>query len=319
MRTRTVAVLLFSMLAACAGNAAQDDADTTSADISTDKLKLQASALLPIDEVSGLGQRTTGGKTQYMAIGDSSWTILTFDIGQSGTPENLQQHDTSSLFGSGDSQWEAIAGDASGKVFVESEDQATISVLNSAMSKVEHTISLTIPKDHPLYHSWQADPNSRGEGMVLMNNGHILIAKEKGPSALIEFALKGEAASGWDPSLALAKSASFKVPSGTTSEMQPVAFWELKTDSGQIMGDISELTTLDDGTLYMLTDQGRAIAKPEKTLSPSENKIDLKQAWDLPKEADKPEGLVIVNGSPFVTCDLHKVSDPSWFSISAIQ
>ena len=93
-----------------------------------------------------LVERTNSGKKHYMGIGRFR-SILTFAVACiDGTPTNLEQHDTSSLFGSGDSQWEAIAGEVcSRRVRGQRHDDRRA---DSGLTKVVHTISLTIPKDH---------------------------------------------------------------------------------------------------------------------------------------------------------------------------
>lgn len=318
MRTVLLPLLFLSaatVMAGCAGSDGEDGTAAATADLSETKVSVEKSASLGLNEVSGLGVRTVSGKPQYMAIGDSSTTLLTFNIGSDGKPTSIKKNDLSAIFGKGESQWEAVAGDSSGKVFLENESEATVSILDADL-KLKHVITLTLPDDSPLKRSWDRDENSRGEGMLLLSNGHILIAKEKGPSAIIEFAPKGEDAKGYTPGMQL--KGAFKVPSGDKSEFVAVKSWELKASAINLVGDISDLTVDADGTLIALSDQSRAIARIEKELSVDEDKIDVKQLWDLPKEVDKPEGIQLVNGKPFVACDLRKDDDISFFSISAL-
>src|SRR6185295_10291274 len=107
-----------SVMVGCAGS---DDeaAAASSADLSETKVTVENSASLGLNEVSGLGVRTVAGKPQYMAIGDSSTTMLTFNIGSDGKPTSIKKNDLSKIFGSGESQREAVTGDSSGKVFLE--------------------------------------------------------------------------------------------------------------------------------------------------------------------------------------------------------
>lgn len=315
--TRALLPLLFLSAAAvaCAGSTGSDESAEGAADLSSGKAAVEASAALPLNEVSGLGVRTVNGKPQYLAIGDSSTTLVTFNVGAEGTPTSVKSNDLSAIFPDSNSQWEAVAGDSSGHVFIESEGEATISVLSTDL-KLQHLIHLTVPKDNPLSSSWDRDDNSRGEGMLLLSNGHILIAKEKGPPALMEFAPKGEAAAGYSPALAL--KGAFEYPSGSESEFVAVKNWELKSSVARLIGDISDLTLDADGAIMLLSDQSRAIARIEKELSVDEEKVDLKAIWNLPRQVDKPEGLQLINGKPIVSCDLKKATDISFFSISAL-
>lgn len=316
---RALSSLLYLMISAgmvgCAGASEAGVAVEAASDLTTHRVTIENSASLPLKEVSGLGVRTVGGEPQYLAIGDSSWALLTFDIGPDGVPVNVKKNDLKSQFGGGDSQWEAVAGDAAGNVFVMSEGDATISVLDASL-KLSHVIHLTVPPDSSLSPSWERDDNSRGEGMVLLSNGHILVAKEKGPSALMEFAPKGSHAEGYTP--ALQPKGTFATPSGTSSEFVVVKSWELKASAARLIGDISDLTIDAEGALVLLSDQSRAIARIERELSVDEEKIDVKEIWELPREVDKPEGLQLVNGKPFVACDLSSSSATSFFAISAL-
>lgn len=315
MLRRALSLLLLTC-AACAGSSGAETADSDISAIETVKVNVESSAVLPLKEISGLGVRTVSGKPSYLAISDSATTLVTFGIDKDGNPSNVEKRDLKGIFGGGDSQWEAVAGDSAGRVFIMSEAEGTISVLSKDF-KLDHVITLTMPDDHDLFSAWDRDENSRGEGMLLLANGHILVAKEKGPAAIIEFAPKGTTAEGYTPELAL-KNRAFKTPSGKESEFEPVAYWELKTNAARLIGDISDLTTDADGTLIVLSDQSRAMARLERELSVDEGKIDLKAVWDLPREVEKPEGLTIVNGKPFVACDLAGATETSFFSISAL-
>lgn len=318
MRPSLLPLLFLSasaVLVGCAGGDDGEPAAEAAADLSSAKVSVESRGSLPLNEISGLGTRTVGGKPQYLAIGDSSTTVVTFGIGDDGLPTNVKKNDLKSQFGNGDSQWEAIAGDSSGKVFIMSEGEATISVLDADL-KLKHVMNLTLPKDSPLYTSWDRDENSRGEGMLLLSNGHVLVAKEKGPTALIEFAPKGQAAAGYTPALAL--KGAFKVPSGESSELVAVKSWELKASAARLIGDISDLTLDQDGSILVLSDQSRAIGRIERELGVDEDKVDLKAIWDLPREVDKPEGLQLVNGTPFIACDLSSADATSFFGISAL-
>ncbi|MBX3227258.1 MAG: SdiA-regulated domain-containing protein [Labilithrix sp.] len=313
---RTVLPLLFCCAVGCAGSSDDAAYATDEGALTLTKIAVEDSAALPLEEVSGLGVRTINGKPQYLAVSDSSTTLVTFALGPNGLPKDVAEHKLKRIFGGGESQWEAVAGDASGRVFIMSEAEGTISVLSKGL-ELDHVITLSIPEDHPLYAAWERDENSRGEGMLLLENGHILVAKEKGPAALVEFAPKGEDAAGYTPELAL-KNRAFEVPAGEESVFEAVAFWELKTSAARLIGDISDLAVDANGTIILLSDQSRAIARIERELSVDERKIDLKALWELPRKVDKPEGLVIVGGKPFVASDLPRADALSFFALSAL-
>jgi hypothetical protein len=310
-----IAVAFGLAAAACAG--ASDDAVASAEDDLTEaKLGVASQAALPVAEVSGLGRRTVGGNASYLAVPDAEPTLVTFDVDARGKPSKVAKHDLSSLFGGGASQWEAVAGDSSGSVFILTEASDTISVLAPDLKRIVHTIQLSIPKGHALSKDWKSDANSHGEGMVLLANGHVLVVKEKNPVALIEFAVDGEVAQGYDASLALADRA-FKRPSGASSTMSPVHHWLLKSSQLSAIADVSEVAVDADGRLLLLSDQGRSLVRVERGLRADEDKMDIKSIYRLPAAVDKPEGLVMAGGVPLVGIDQQDVGD-SLFTLEAL-
>jgi len=256
------------------------------------------------------------GKPSYLAVPDAEPALLTFEVSGAGNASKITKHDLSGLFGNGASQWEAVAGDGSGAVFILAEASDKISVLDADLKKIVHTIQLSVPKSHALSKAWQDDANSHGEGMVLLSNGHVLVVKEKDPVALIEFAVDGEAAQGYDASLALGDRA-FKLPRGASSTMTPVHHWLLKASQVSAIGDVSELAVDTDGRLLLLTDQGRSVVRVERGLRADEDKMDIKALYKLPSAVDKPEGLVMASGIPLVAID-QKNAGESLFSLDAL-
>jgi uncharacterized protein YjiK len=298
-------LLLGAAAAACSGADAGEADDATGADaaeVVEARIKVAKTARLPIAEVSGLGRRLVAGKASYLAVSDATTTLVTFDVDSNGKASRITPHDLSAVFGRGRPQWEAVAGDAKGSVFLLAEATDKISVLDSKLERVVHTIQLSIPRDHALSREWRDDANSHGEGMMLLANGHILVIKEKNPVALIEFGVEGEAAEGYRAELALGDG-TFKLPRGASSTMTPLHHWVLKAADMRTVSDVSELAVEADGRLLILSDQGRAVVRVERGLRPDEDKLDLKTLYKLPSEVDKPEGLVMAGAIPMVAID----------------
>jgi len=316
-------LLSFFVLAAIAATAAcqsgdGDDAHGTSEGAVRDgDLKVQERASLPVDEVSGLGRRLVGGAPQYLAVSDVKPRLLTFDLTAGGKVKRVESHDLAEVVGSRDApQWEAVAGDARGAVFLLAEASDEILVLAPDLESVETRIRLVIPDGHPLRRDWRADANSRGEGMPLLSNGHILVVKEKGPVAVVEFAPEGAAAEGYRADLALGDREFPGLQAGST-KMVATKHWDLKSSDVDRVSDVSELAVEADGRLLLLTDQGTAIARVERGLRPDEQKVDIKSLHPLPPAVEKPEGLLIANGLPIVASDLQQRGD-SLFTLTAL-
>ncbi|MCW5837565.1 MAG: SdiA-regulated domain-containing protein, partial [Labilithrix sp.] len=221
-------------------------------------------------------------------------------------------------FGERASQWEAVAGDGAGRVFVLAESTSTISVLAPDLARVTHRLRLAIPKEHPLASAWKADANSRGEGLVLLSNGHVLVAKEKRPSAVVELGPKGSAAEGFRPELALGDGA-FPLPKEGDSELVPLKHWLLKDKDTRLIGDVSDLAVDAEGRLFLLSDQGRAVARVERVLDVDESKIDLKAVYALPPRVAKPEGLAFAHGQAFVATDGKDVDADALFGLEPLD
>ena len=303
MRPRVVLLSLTLLaLAACSEEDAAAVADGAGEELKEGSIAVESRSALPIAEVSGLGRRRVAGKTSYLAVSDSSPILVTFEVGSRGGVSTVEKHDLSALVGSGAPQWEAVAGDGAGNVFLLAEASDRITVIDSALQTVKHTMEIAIPNSHPLSKAWSRDPNSRGEGMVLLSNGHVLVVKEKDPVAILELAPVGTAAEGYSADLALGDRA-FTLPRGSTSTLVPVHHWLLKDSQTKLASDVSELAVDVDGRLLLLSDQDRSVLRVERGLRPDEDKADLKSVFRLPGAVDKPEGLVLADGMPLVAID----------------
>ncbi len=314
----TVAIFsLIASLASCGGGASEPGVGSAESNLAPARLGTVDSVPLPITEVSGLGQRIIGHATSYLAVGDASTTLVSFTIGSGHRISNLDTHDLSDLFGSGASQWEAVAGDGEGRVFLLTESTNTITVLDKDLGRVLHTIKLSVPSGHPLASDWAADENSRGEGMVLLSNGHIIVAKEKSPPCLVEFAAPNAGPEGYRADLALG-ARPFPLPQGASTELVATKHWILKDRDAAWLSDISDLAVDEENRLLLLSDQGRAIARIERTLDPTEAKIDVKAIFSLPSGVEKPEGLAFGGTEPFVATDGKNEENDALFEIEAL-
>lgn len=315
---RRLLVLAPSLLvAACATDASDDEGSGAEDALTTERIGTVGSVRLPIKEVSGLGQVRVGQRTTYLAVGDATPALVTFSIAQNGRISGVQTHNLSNLFGDGPSQWEGVAGDGDGRVFVLTEASSTITVLDRDLRQIVHRIKLEVPASHPLRAAWRADANSRAEGMILLANGHILVAKEKWPAALVELGPRGSQPEGYRPDLALGDRP-FSLGSGAETNLVVLKHWLVKDRDARILTDISDLALDDQNRLLLLSDQGRAIARIERQLDPTEAKIDVKAIFKLPSTVEKPEGLTFAHGRPFVATDGKNVDKDALYEIETL-
>ena len=97
------------------------------------------------------------------------------------------------------SQWEAVAVDGKESVCMLSETHAEITCHGHRLRHAKGVFTLDVSGIPALDSAWKAQPNSRGEGMLLMKKGHVLVLKEKKPSLLIEFGPEGDQPVGYGP------------------------------------------------------------------------------------------------------------------------
>lgn len=264
---------------------------------------------IPLAEVSGLGLRSYLGQRQLIAIGDAELTLATAVLPSSVKPSELSftRHDLAALFAfSPPSQWEAVAADSSGRVFLLEENPGAVFVVSADLSELLHTFELRVEDDGPqwkrdLAGAWEAETNSRGEGIALGAQGHLLVLKEKRDPCVVEFAPQGEAPAGLSAPLL----EPFPLPDTERSELVPVRLWEFASTARDVLPDMSDLFIAGDGRLYVVSGDGRAIGRVREFLDPSDDgKLHLDAAWKLPKEIANPEGLVLLEDEePWVASD----------------
>ena len=255
---------------------------------------------IPIKEVSALAARRRGNQLRVIAVGDRTWHIT----GATYDPETgftgWQKLDLSAVDGwplpAGDSQLEAIAVDGGALVVLLREDPPVALVADTDAKQLLAEISLTAPTGSPLAGHWD-DPSSRGEGLVLLRGGRLLVAKEKRPAALVEFGPVGSVAKGLSQDDFLVPEESWESPTGKVDYVA-TAMWTLDGEAKEALADLSALAVSRNRFLWLLSDkagdQGRLSLKTP--LSPDGGTIkQLDAVWRLPKKTKKPEGIVALD------------------------
>jgi uncharacterized protein YjiK len=134
----------------------------------------------------------------------------------------------------------------------------------------------------------------RAEGVVLLNNGHVLIAKEKEPPLILELGKRHDRAEGMQPDLLLDSLGEYPLPNERTTIFDLLTTWRL--DEGSEITDISDMAPRPDDRLYLLSDESRCIARVQTRVSRGESMLSVVDMWKLPDELQQPEGLVIMGG-----------------------
>jgi hypothetical protein len=259
---------------------------------------------VPLSEVSGLGQRRmSDGAREILAVGDQQFEVVIIRPND----EEWQHRNVSLAFAlegkrAESSEWEAADGDATGRVFLLQESPSRVYIARRDLDHIERVIDLKLDAPQRRDLNWDADSNARAEGLVLMANGHVLVAKEKDPPLILEFGRRADDAAGVQPTLLLGSLGEFPVPDKPTTAFEVLATWHL--DQGAGITDISDIAAGPDDRLYLLSDESRCIARVETSVSRGETAVDVVEIWELPEEIQQPEGLVLMeNMIPIVAID----------------
>jgi hypothetical protein len=204
-----------------------------------------------------------------------------------------------------DPQIEAICVDGAGRVLLLQEIPARVELVDFAARRVASSIALEVPMRHPLADAWADPDGSRGEGAVLLRNGHLLIAKEKDPPAFIEFGPAGEAPSGFHAGAGLAEGARWDVAEGELV-FTALQWWEPGGSLADGCEDFSDLEVGPDGRLYVLSDKSRSVARLD-VLDRDGGPARADRIWRIDGLDGKPEGLAFSpQGRAIVALDTRK-------------
>ncbi len=260
-----------------------------------------------LEEISGACVKDVkpDGSYKVLLVGDRSFVVseLSIDSNDLVTEKTI---DIKTIVDSDDkrstSQWEAIACDRQGQVHILDEDPGTIYVLDPDLTQLKQVIDLKYKRNDP--EGWRDEPNSRGEGMLLLKNGHILVLKEKLPSLIVEFGPKEQLPEGMSKDLLVSNTSDFPIAATKKINFYPLKIWEFNDDALSIMKDFSEITVGPNHKVYVLSQESKKFARIEATLRVDENRVALRTVFDLPNSIKKPEALAIApNFLPIVVSD----------------
>jgi hypothetical protein len=250
---------------------------------------------IPLSEVSGLGQRRAGASNEVLAVGDQRFDVI-IAIVNGGGDWRFKKVSLASMLENAraekSSEWEAADGDATGRVFMLQESPSRVYVIDRAFQQVEQRIDLNLDVSQRRELNWDADTNERAEGLVLLKNGHLLVAKEKEPPLLLEFGPGGDRAMGVRGDLLFDSLGEYPLGEEPHTTFELLTTWRLADDA--VIADISDMAAGPDDHLYLLSDESRCIARIQANGSGGDSTISLAEVWELPEEMQQPEGLVIL-------------------------
>ena len=151
-----------------------------------------------------------------------------------------------------DFQIEAVCADGRGRIFLRQDTPPRVELIDPKASKVVASIDLAVEEPAEIARSWSDPKGSRGEGMVLLPGGHMLVAKEKKPTALMEFGPPNSRSRGLIRGGALPQGQRWPITRASSVRCSR----DLAPDKAlaKTCGDFSDLEIGPDGFLYLLSD-----------------------------------------------------------------
>lgn len=274
------------------------------------ELGVERTADIPLREVSGLCLANIGGAHRVMAIGDSTTRLAHAVMSEQLEWTTVDLAELLKDLDEDDPQLEGITADGSGCVLLLQEGPARAVAIDTSHERRVCVLHLEVTGSTELARSWRDDGTSRGEAIVLMHDGHLLVAKEKRPPALIEFGPAGDSPLGITPTSLLAHDGTFAVPQGAETTYIALAVWLLDDEAASALGDISDAAVGPDGRLYLLSDQSASIARAAWPAAPATDRIGVDEVWAIEDEPEKAEGLAILpDGRAVVALDTKHAGD----------
>ena len=258
---------------------------------------IEDSARLDLDELSALATRPGG---ELVGVSDASFRIA---VGRSeplkGVKLSPSLEDLVSDLShepENGSQWEGVAADGGGRVFVLQEHAGRrrpshVFALTDSLDGLYAAIALTVADDGASWkEKWLADPNARGEALVLLRDGHVLVIKQKDPVRLIEFGPLGSSARGLGAARFLGADARFEIAPGALAEYEPLESWRFD-------GPLESINdaAVAGGELYVVSRSSRTIARLAAEVAPCDESVAVAATWALPDAVGEPEGLVLLD------------------------
>jgi hypothetical protein len=276
-----------------------------------ERLRVRRVVHVPLREVSGIClRRGRNGRMFFIAVGDQVAKIAWFSQPR-GDGDRIDWHTRSiaklsgSMLPKRDPQIEAVCADGIGRVLLLQETPPRAELIDPKALKVVASIDLAVEGREQIARAWSDPKGSRGEGVVLLPGGHLLVAKEKKPAAFIEFGPAHSRSLGLVRGGALASGERWPIKKGH-HRFVALAVWLPDKTLAKTCTDFSDLEIGADGHLYLLSDKSSTIARLDD-LPAGGGTAALLDAWRLGNLDGKPEGLTFTaQGHAIVGLDTRK-------------
>lgn len=281
-------------------------------------LRVLTRAALPLPELSGLAVRRGGRGRELLCVGDREQALLTVPLRAGGTPGRASRRDLEGLAGdAGPSGFEGVACDGAGRVLVLQEGPSRVLVLAAGLASLEAVVELAVAPGQPGFgREWADDENARGEGLLLMARGHLLVAKQKAPVCLIEFGPPGDAPLGVRPRTMLPAGHGLALPRrprGGTIGYGVLGWWVPSGRDADRIESANDLALDAEGRVLLVSSRSRRIARMGRPLDPVSHEARIDDDWRLPdlpgRGRPRPEALCVVPEAVYVGLDSRDAGD----------
>jgi hypothetical protein len=279
-------------------------------------LSVISSAALPLEEVSGFAVREHDGARELLCVGDHDHDLLVVPLGEGAAVGEAARHDLRRLAPDpGASGFEGVACDGAGRVLVLQEGQSRVLVLDRHLDRLEGVFDLVVARDQPGFgEGWAQEDNARGEGLLPMRGGHLLVVKQRDPVCLIEFGPPGEAPLGIGPQTLLGPGGRLAPPAPEGGGRHAVlAWWPLSPRWAERVQSANDLALDDRGRLLILSSRSRRIARIATPLDPDAPEAAVEDDWRVPElpggGRSRPEALCLVPDAVLVGYDARDGGD----------
>lgn len=265
---------------------------------------------IPMSEVSGLTAFVDPETHQGVmaAVGDHGSDIAVIKVNQGDNPSvailslksilkvfddecRSKHHPACEGDERWDRQWEGIGRDGRNHWVILREQPPALIMIDEKGESVKGAVALNFETLSKLRPGQSFGADALGEGLVLLKNGHVLVAKENDPPVLIEFGPAGDAPFGLNSLSLLGSTDPFALGgAGEVTKYEPLQIWDVNIGNGC---DLSELAIAANQSLYGMSDTCRriyALKFPEA----GEKSIKILESWGLGEGMKNPEGLVVL-------------------------
>ena len=287
-----------------------------------DRLAIRTSWHVRLDEVSALALRSrgAGAPVDLLGVSDKSGSLFVGTTDPSGA-EHLSDDLSETVSDwtwdpEAGSQWEGLATDGAARVLVlhehagNREAPSHVFGFGPDLDRLLLVVKLVVDDraGSRWRESWRKDKDARGEALVLLRDGHLLVAKQKAPIRLIEFGPRGAKAGGIGSSSFLPSDKRFRWPSERVVEYEALDSWGVSDDDEKRLQSVNDLAVFD-GELYAISRESRVVARLQ--LHPEDGSLSVARRWEIPRAVENPEGLAMLDRLTWIVADdLSRKEDP---------